>query len=265
MLRRVVGNGLRVIAGRGGDQSALLFLGSQRQDAVERPSFLVGSGSLQVFKFQKDGIPRLRRKCLRAPAGRDKNRVPNPLARLAYLFEGHHENPSYYTSTSGGDARNTTFLSLSMESVAARPECGALRATTRLLRREEIARYALSSVPCPLSMLTWMFGGFVACIPAVRSLAAELSEGPWMYSTEPPSGKSAAICRPWIRPISLWSELRENMGVFEDLRSSAMYSASRFKTAQPIPAPAAARATWGRAVPPTGSKMIASGRELPPD
>src|SRR2546427_2514886 len=138
MLRRVVGNGLRVIAGRGGDQSALLFLGSQRQDAVERPSFLVGSGSLQVFKFQKDGIPRLRRKCLRAPAGRDKNRVPNPLARLAYLFEGHHENPSYYTSTSGGDARNTTFFSLSMESVAARPECGALRATTRLLRREEL-------------------------------------------------------------------------------------------------------------------------------
>src|SRR6266566_4549862 len=105
MLRRVVGNGLRVIAGRGGDQSALLFLGSQRQDAVERPSFLVGSGSLQVFKFQKDGIPRLRRKCLRAPAGRDENRVLNPLARPTYLFEGHHENPSYYTSTSSGDAR----------------------------------------------------------------------------------------------------------------------------------------------------------------
>src|SRR6266568_417785 len=117
MLRRVVGNGLRVIAGRGGDQSALLFLGSQRQDAVERPSFLVGSGSLQVFKFQKDGIPRLRRKCLRAPAGRDKNRAPNPLARPAYLFEGHHENPSYYTSTSGGNARNTIFFSLSTESV----------------------------------------------------------------------------------------------------------------------------------------------------
>src|SRR5713226_4056275 len=100
MLRRVVGNGLGVIARRGGDQSAFLFLGSQRQDAIERPSLLVGSGSLQVFKFQKNGIPRMRRKRLRAPAGRDNNRVPNPLARPAYLFEGHHKNASFYTSTS---------------------------------------------------------------------------------------------------------------------------------------------------------------------
>ena len=52
-----------------------------------------------------------------------------------------------------------------------------------------------------------------------------------------------------------------NIGALVSLRSSSMYDASRFNTAQPIPAVAAARSTCGNAVPPTGSNTTASGRD----
>ena len=57
---------------------------------------------------------------------------------------------------------------------------GGLSAKYVSFSQERTARCALSSVHCPLSMIKWMLCGLASCIPSVRSLAAEFSEGPWM-------------------------------------------------------------------------------------
>ena len=51
---RVIGDRLRVVAGRGGDHAALSLLGRQLQQFVERAALLVGGGELEVLELQPD-------------------------------------------------------------------------------------------------------------------------------------------------------------------------------------------------------------------
>ena len=48
----MIGDGLRMIAGRCRDHSARALLGRQLQQFVERAAFLVGGGELQILELQ---------------------------------------------------------------------------------------------------------------------------------------------------------------------------------------------------------------------
>ena len=50
----MIGDGLRMIAGRRGDHAARPLLGGQLEQLVERAAFLVGGGELQVLELQPD-------------------------------------------------------------------------------------------------------------------------------------------------------------------------------------------------------------------
>ena len=51
---RVIGDRLRVVAGRRGDHAALSLLGRKLQQFVERAALLVGGGELEVLELQPD-------------------------------------------------------------------------------------------------------------------------------------------------------------------------------------------------------------------
>ena len=51
---RMIGNRLRVVAGRGRDHSARALLRRELQQFVERAALLVGGGELQILELQPD-------------------------------------------------------------------------------------------------------------------------------------------------------------------------------------------------------------------
>ena len=58
----VVGDALRVIAGRGGDHAAGALFAAEREQFVQRAALLECSGALLVVEFQENGIVGQRRK-----------------------------------------------------------------------------------------------------------------------------------------------------------------------------------------------------------
>ena len=50
----MIGDRLRMVAGRRGDNAARTLFGRQLQQFVERAAFLVGGGELEVFELQPD-------------------------------------------------------------------------------------------------------------------------------------------------------------------------------------------------------------------
>src|SRR5579871_6954783 len=95
-----------------------------------------------------------------------------------------------------GNSSNAFLAPVAMESSCAATRSIRVWSDVESRSQELTVRYALASVHWAFITLIWAPIGLVSYIPEVRCLAAMLSEGPWMYKTDPPSGSSAAIWLP---------------------------------------------------------------------
>ena len=81
----MVGQALRMVAGRGGNHSAgALFVG-EREQPVERAAFFVGAGTLQVIELEIDRVSGRLRKSFRLGAGRKIDRAVDALGGGLYV------------------------------------------------------------------------------------------------------------------------------------------------------------------------------------
>jgi hypothetical protein len=88
---RVIGDGLGVVAGAGGDEATLALGGGEGEELVERPPLLVGAGHLQVVELQERLRPGEARQGLGARAGGEVDLVADASARLLDVLQGDHE------------------------------------------------------------------------------------------------------------------------------------------------------------------------------
>ena len=83
----MIGNALRMVAGRSRDHAALAFTVRQLEQLVQRTPFLKRSGELQIFKFQPDIRARQIRERLALHGRGPNDRIGNALMRSAYALQ----------------------------------------------------------------------------------------------------------------------------------------------------------------------------------
>src|ERR1700733_3127916 len=110
----VIGDGLGMVTGRGGDHALEALLRGQQQNLVKRSPLLVGAGDLEVFEFEENRVAGQLRKCLRTHERRQEYRVANPACSGLDRLECNHKE-------SAPDASGAT-LPLYTEGRAAGPE-----------------------------------------------------------------------------------------------------------------------------------------------
>ncbi len=87
--RGVEGDALRMVAGAGGDDSALALDFIEREQLVERAALFEGAGTLQVFQLEVNGQPGQLREMMREMAGRDVDRFADAGAGRLNAGEGY--------------------------------------------------------------------------------------------------------------------------------------------------------------------------------
>jgi len=84
----MVGHGLSMIAGAGGDHSAPLLIFAQQENPVERTSLFEGSGPLQIIQLEKDLLTgHLGESCRELARGKI-DEIADSLFCLLYFNEG---------------------------------------------------------------------------------------------------------------------------------------------------------------------------------
>src|SRR5277367_2376650 len=83
----VVGDGLRVIAGGGGDDAATALVRSEQENFIQRAAFLEGAGHLQIFEFEEEGVSGELGKSFGAHEGRDVDGIANAFGGLLNCFQ----------------------------------------------------------------------------------------------------------------------------------------------------------------------------------
>jgi len=85
----VVGHGLGMIAGAGGDHSAPFLILAQQQNPVERTTLFEGSGSLQIIQLEKDLLTGHLGERGRELTGGKIDEIADSLFCLLYFNEGN--------------------------------------------------------------------------------------------------------------------------------------------------------------------------------